>query len=580
MKGKFSMKNRCGIMATVALLAAFSSMAETLNTTPFQANATLKVAGYSGAAALADFPVLVRLREGFPAGFSYADAGTDGMGIRFADGEGNLLPHEIDTWNTAGESTVWVKLPSLTQGASLRIYWKAGQAVLPAVTESDVWTKYVAVLHGGSYGNASASGLACSSGATTAGSATSRIGGAAYEIGQNCKGIQVANPVASGKASTSTGVTISGWFRPTKLDASNYNLVIASNENSWNQGGFLAIWEQSYYFSVAMGSTHQGQNVGKTTRIVSANVWEHIAFSYAGTRLNIYEDGNAVYSNAAAKTFVDAGLINWTVGSYCSQTVDSFIGQMDEIRFYNGEASPDWIKAEYDAATDPNFLELVKTVPTGAFAASAYLLAGEYVGQDTLVDFPVPVRLRAGFPNGFAYADVADPATDIRFFDLDGNLLPHEVDTWNPAGESLVWVRLSTLPSGGSTFKMGWKPNAGVTVPANVPSEVWTKYAVVLHGASYDNAAPSGLVCTSGGTTAGNTSCKLGAVAYDITQNTMGLLIANPVKNNRISLRGGVTLSGWFYPTKTDASSGNLVMACNQLKWNTGGFLALWGEKN
>jgi len=555
--------------------AAATLSAATLDASLFQANANLKVMGYTGMSELADFPVLVRLREGFPTGFTYADAGTDGAGIRFADAEGNLLAHEIDTWNPDGESAVWVKLPSMTKGTTLRVYWKAGESTLPEVTASDVWNKYLVVLHGKDYANSAASGLACSAGSTTSADITSKIGGAAFGIAQNKLGIQIANPILNGKTTTDNGVTFSGWFRPTKLDASGYNIVIASSNPTWNKGGFLALWEAGYFFSVAVGGTHQG--TGRTSwRVVAANKWEHMAFSYAGTRLALYEDGNQVWSSATAKPFIDAGQGNWTVGSYTSQTVDSFIGQMDEIRFYNGEASADWLKAEYDAAMDPQFLETVQPVADGAFAAIAYLKAVGYSGAETLVGFPVPVRIRADFPKNFAYADVSDPASDLRFFDTNGNLLPHEVDTWNPEGESLVWVRMDAMPTGGSLFKMGWKRNAQVTLAENVPGEVWTKYLAVLHGDSYANSSASGLECAAGGTTSGDATCKVGGVAYANTQNTLGMQIANPVKNDKTSIKAGVTFSAWFRPTKINASGYNIALACNEISWNKGGFIALW----
>ena len=61
---------------------------------------------------LADFPVLVRLSTAID-GFSYSDfQQQDGVDLAFLDARGNVLAHEIDTWNTDGESLVWVKVPA------------------------------------------------------------------------------------------------------------------------------------------------------------------------------------------------------------------------------------------------------------------------------------------------------------------------------------------------------------------------------------------------------------------------------------------------------------------------------------
>lgn len=61
---------------------------------------------------LTDFQVLVRLSADIE-GFSYSDFRQDnGADLAFLDGDKNLLAHEIDTWNTEGESLVWVKIPT------------------------------------------------------------------------------------------------------------------------------------------------------------------------------------------------------------------------------------------------------------------------------------------------------------------------------------------------------------------------------------------------------------------------------------------------------------------------------------
>ena len=123
------------LLAALALPAA----AATLDTSPFGKSVEMTVSGYAGSTTLADFPVLVRLAAGSPTGFDYADCASDGSDIRFADAAGNLIPHEIDTWNAAGESLVWVRLPSVASGATFTMYFGAddpGAAAAESVTVS------------------------------------------------------------------------------------------------------------------------------------------------------------------------------------------------------------------------------------------------------------------------------------------------------------------------------------------------------------------------------------------------------------------------------------------------------------
>ena len=65
------------------------------------------------AAALAAFPVLVRISAAAPSGFSYANC-PDASHLWFTDGAGASLPFEVDTWDTNGTSLVWVSAPALS----------------------------------------------------------------------------------------------------------------------------------------------------------------------------------------------------------------------------------------------------------------------------------------------------------------------------------------------------------------------------------------------------------------------------------------------------------------------------------
>ena len=88
---------------------------------------------------------------------------------------------------------------------------------------------------------------------------------------------------------------------------------------------------------------------------------------------------------------------------------------------------------------------LADPVDWTAYQKSFDVTFSGYAGSSTLVDFPVLIRLSKTL-NDFDYAKckVADGG-DLRFSDAAGNLLDSEVDTWNPNGESLVWVKVPQL---------------------------------------------------------------------------------------------------------------------------------------
>ena len=91
-----------------------------------------------------------------------------------------------------------------------------------------------------------------------------------------------------------------------------------------------------------------------------------------------------------------------------------------------------------------------------AFTVAGYTNANE-TSRTELTNFPVLVRLAAGSPSGFSYADLTFSATgdDLCVVDLQGNGLPFEIDTWDPQGTSLVWVTLPTMTNG-TQFVLCW----------------------------------------------------------------------------------------------------------------------------
>lgn len=102
-----------------------------------------------------------------------------------------------------------------------------------------------------------------------------------------------------------------------------------------------------------------------------------------------------------------------------------------------------------------------------------------FTGYYELENFPLLVRISPERIEGFSYDDCAENGADISFTLPDGTLLAHEVDTWNPQGESVVWV---SLPKFGqqASFYFRWKDAAP---PAVDSTAVWTKagYVGVWH---------------------------------------------------------------------------------------------------
>ena len=72
-----------------------------------------------------------------------------------------------------------------------------------------------------------------------------------------------------------------------------------------------------------------------------------------------------------------------------------------------------------------------------------------YTGSSTLWNFPLLLRLSEEL-EGFSYSLLADAAGggDLRFTDASEQfVLAHEIENWNPVGESTIWVRVPDFSS-------------------------------------------------------------------------------------------------------------------------------------
>ena len=124
--------------------------------------------------------------------------------------------------------------------------------------------------------------------------------------------------------------------------------------------------------------------------------------------------------------------------------------------------------------------EPARRVDATAFAKSVAFTCSGYTGSSTLSNFPVAVRLAAGSPAGFSYADMADSSRgdELRFADGAGTSLPYEIESWDTNGTSLVWVKIPALAKG-TMFTMHY---GGTPADAIQPRWTWAAdYVGVWH---------------------------------------------------------------------------------------------------
>ena len=112
-----------------------------------------------------------------------------------------------------------------------------------------------------------------------------------------------------------------------------------------------------------------------------------------------------------------------------------------------------------------------------------------YTGTETLTNFPVLVDVRDTDTNGFRYSDFYHyDGSDMAFVDDTGHIIPHEIDTWNKNGMSLIWVRLPRM-NNGTTFTMCYR--SPLIDPLPDVGNTFEKYVGVWHMNETQNGVAS-----------------------------------------------------------------------------------------
>ncbi len=392
--------------------------------TPFahatpQMRATITVSGYSGSAPLENFPVLVRISEEGITGFHYADCAAGGMDVAFEDANGNALAREIDTWNTSGESLVWVRLPVLTNNASFALtYRDPSVAAQPACqTDGSVWTAagYVGVWHmteaSGTVADATAHGLT----ATPGGSYTANSIAVAGKIGnarQNAASAdKPGNLVVPNYDSFNVGNTfaVGGWFYLTDNSSSD-NRFFSRKETYTESGG----WEIMHKGGQSSLSNRKINVRGKTNSktITSSGLdiagtgWNHFLFVYNGTSATVYRNGEALTTSGTIEAATDNGQ-TMGIGSYRVAAASCIVGNIDECRLLDALPTADWVKAEFAQGHNASFL----TYGAAELVASGDILA--IMGSPSPYGSPTPAYGQISGLSAGNTRDLSMPATAV-----------------------------------------------------------------------------------------------------------------------------------------------------------------------
>ena len=494
-----------GTLAVAALFATQFARAD------FSAYCDLTVAGYdANRSALANFPVLVRISETGINGFSYSLMQSDGKDLAFTSTDGaTTYPHEIDTWNTAGESLVWVLLPSMENGTTFRMNWgDPSITAAPAYTTSgQMWIDagYVGVWHLGEAADAlfshdsTANGLHATNNAVAAASVAGVVGSG-------------RNPASTGK-NGKDGMLVEGWtdwqddhFTDTFTATAwvrhsggnlNYDHVFSTKTNYADKNGG---WSVLTAHAAASGWYTYGSESGKTQ--VQTNIltgasaeWQHLAVTFNGGIRQLYLDGVSIQrdSKQARATATTNAL---ALGSTPLETSSGnhWRGDLDEMRVSSVARSDDWVYAECRTAIDPAFLTPGNAISDVALLTVAgdpenYGTAAPAYGSTTDVTAGGSLQASVTATNllesgverwictGYTHYEILDAATGAKTMVQQGNtaafaymhvgqdeLVWHFTNEWLVAAQTTVGGSVSaaeTWVRNGETVSLAAAPEEG-----------------------------------------------------------------------------------------------------------------------
>lgn len=296
--------------------------------------------------------VLVRLNS---SRISYADTLAGGADVRFTlDDHTTVLSYDIESWNAAGESLVWVRIPTLA-ASSQRIIYMYYDNVSASTTESAsaTWSGYSGVWNmdksGANYIDATGSGKT----GTPVGTVTDVAGPTGSSISLN------------GSSSINTGFALETIIGRTSTFSTWMRSTQAGNNTVWLSPGITGVEESGGGNDIFFGHMNAagfiqvtaGNGASSTSTFkVNDNNWRLVTMSRNETNGAVRFYVNGVLTGTATSesgnkstTFNSFGFVRNTGGAS-----NFYNGLLDGIRLSNSILTDDRIKAEYKFSIETN----------------------------------------------------------------------------------------------------------------------------------------------------------------------------------------------------------------------------------
>jgi hypothetical protein len=298
--------------------------------------------------ALTNFPVLVTL-DG--SRVDYTNTQNSGQDIRFTDSDGTtLLSYEIEKWNEAANSYVWVKVPQIDFNSNTDyIYMYYGNAgASDAQSPNNVWdANFLGVWHGSDTVGTSVVDSTINNKVGTKASSTQPApqslgviaGAQTYTQGTSRIGTTINNTLGD--------FSVEVWFKDDGVVTSYERLADKSYSNCFWLG------RNNSLSNTWGGGVREGNDPYGIYITLTDGAWHQIATIRSGTTHYMYGDGgSASANNTVTNTACDS--TNFGIGGYGDGSTNGqwFGGEIDEVRLSSTARSKAWIAASYKSGKD------------------------------------------------------------------------------------------------------------------------------------------------------------------------------------------------------------------------------------
>ena len=310
---------------------------------------------------LTDFPVLIKLDS---TRIDYAQTQNLGEDLRFLDSDGTVLDHQIELWDEAGTSYVWVRIPQVDNSSETDFIWMyyGNATASDGQNAAGVWSNsFQAVYHldedpgaGGTVVDATGTFDGTNSGSTDA---TGFIANA-----QDFSGTSQYVDLGTDQAflNNTNAATLSAWVNTDITTGSGDILGVSINGTAPEGSSRAAIIRTGDEIRVILRAldSDSSTSITTTTNALAVPGWHHVVgvVDYVGGTVTIYVDGVAQATtgtiNFTLGSTSNTNSTNATIGTDEDGGAPYFDGRIDEARIVDTDRSADWIAATYASETD------------------------------------------------------------------------------------------------------------------------------------------------------------------------------------------------------------------------------------